>query len=201
MKLENFREIITLILLTTSAILIVSSCRNQDYTGKVIEAYKNLYAAVKSRDTEKIKQTMSKNSLAFAEQAAALYKKPIEEVLRNGFTGTTFSDRLPEIRDERIKENSGAVEVWNEQEKKWEDLPFILEDGTWKLAVGDVFKGSFKSPGKGRAAKEQEAANSTSNTIIPVQPSPSNTNDTPAATNANAAVSVKPTKKNSNINK
>jgi len=199
MKLKIFQKIITLSLLPAFAILTIS-CQK----GKVIEAYENLYAAVKSKDTEKIKQTMSKNSLSFAEFAAGQHKKPIEEVLKNGFTATTFSETLPEIRDERIKDKYGAVEVWNAQDKKWEDLPFILEDGVWKFAVGDAFKGSFKSPGKGLAAKGQESTNSTSNTMIPVMPpSPSSNVNISANTNmtANSPTIIKPIQRNNNANK
>ena len=70
-----------------------------------------------------------------------------------------MSDSLPPMRDERIKENMGAVEVYNAKEHTWEDLPFINEDGRWRLAIGDNWAGSFKSPGKGRDQLEKEAAN------------------------------------------
>lgn len=146
---------------------------------------------------------MSKNSLSFAEFVAGQQQKPIEEVLKNGFTATTFAETLPEIRDERIKDNFGAVEVWNAQDKRWEDLPFIFEDGAWKFAMGDAFKGSFKSPGKSLAAREQELTNSTTNAMIPIQP-PANMNASPNADgNANVITPkiIKPTLRNGNANK
>lgn len=181
MIVKNFRKVILVISLSIFAILIISSCRsseqspNTDRQGQVIEAYKKFYAAVKSKDAEQIKQMMSKNSLSFAEFAASQQKKPLEEVLKNGFTATTFSETLPEIRDERIKDNFGAVEVWNAQDQRWEDLPFIWENGSWKFAMGDDFKGSFKSPGKGLARREQEASNANGSNMIPIPP-PSNVN-------------------------
>jgi hypothetical protein len=127
--------------------------------GSPTEAYKQLYAAVKSKDVEKIKAMMSKSSQAFAQMVAARQNSPIEKVFENGFTATTFSETLPEIRDERINGEYGAVEVWNSKDKRWEDLGFVYEDGGWKLAIGEMFGGTFKSPGPGRAFKEQEAAN------------------------------------------
>ena len=136
-------------------------------SGSPTEAYKQLYAAVKSKDTERIKATMSKKTQAFAEMVAARQNQPIEKVFENGFTATTFSETLPEIRDERIKGDFGAVEVWNAREKRWEDLGFVLEDGTWKLAIGEMFGGTFESPGKGRAIKEQEAANLLNPNLVP----------------------------------
>lgn len=122
-------------------------------------AYKRLYDAVKSKDTEAIKATMTKNTVEFAASVSARNNTPIEKVFENGFTGTTFAETIPETRDERVSCNMGAVEVWNAKSRVWEDLPFILEEGKWKLAIGNLFANTFQSPGKGRAIKEAEAVN------------------------------------------
>lgn len=129
------------------------------YAQSPTEGYKGLYEAVKAKDNEKIKSYLTQKTLAFGQAMAAQRKITPEEMFANGFTATNFAEKLPEIRDERVKDNMGAVEVYNEKEKKWEDLPFIFEDGGWKLAVGDVFADTYKSPGKGRAQKESEASN------------------------------------------
>ncbi len=127
-----------------------------------IEAYKTFYAAVKSKNTDSIKAEMSQKTRAFAEGAAQRQGITVEKMLENGLTGTTFAESLPEIRDERVSGDHGSVEVWNAKDKLWEDLPFIKEEGVWKFAMGELFTGSFKSPGKGRAMKEREAANAMS---------------------------------------
>lgn len=134
------------------------------------DAYKKLYEAVKAKNTEAIKSNMSKKTLEFAEMVSAKNNTPIEKVFENGFTGTTFSESLPEIRDERISGQFGAIEVWNERDKKWEDIGFVKEDGAWKLAIGEMFAGTFKSPGKGRDQREKEAANAVGNKMIPGMP-------------------------------
>ncbi len=172
--------------LLTGLLIFTLTCGDTQSTpgtnGSPTEAYKQLYAAVKSKQTEKIKATMSKKTHAFAEMAAGRQNAPIEKVFENGLTATTFAESLPEIRDERVNGEWGAVEVWNAKDKKWEDLGFVLEDGGWKLAIGEMFGGSFQSPGKGRAIKEQEAANLMSNNLIP--------GPTPANANANGNVQV-----------
>jgi len=129
------------------------------------EAYKMLYAAVKAKDSEKIKQMMTKASLGLAEFNANNQKITIEKSLENGLVAPTLSPTLTEIRDERVKDTFGAIEVFNAQTKIWEELPFILEDGGWKLAVGDIFQDKYKSPGKGQAQIEREASNTM--TIMP----------------------------------
>lgn len=131
-------------------------------------AYQRLYSAVKSKNTDAIKREMTKKTLDFAQSVAARQNSPIEKVFENGFTATTFADSLPEIRDERVNGDMGAVEVYNSKDRRWEDLPFVKEDGFWKLAIGDLFANTYKSPGKGRAAKEIEAANAVNNNLVPV---------------------------------
>jgi len=129
-------------------------------------AYKRLYQAVKAKNTEAIKAELTKESVAMGEFMAQRFKKTPAESYENGLTSTTFSPTLPDIRDERVNCNMGAVEIWNSSEQKWDDVPFMLEDGKWKLAFGEGFKGSFKSPGKGIATKEAEAANAARGNIL-----------------------------------
>ncbi len=144
------------------------------------EAYMNLYTAVKAKDTEAIKSNLTKGTIAFAEMVSKQNNKPLEEVFSNGFTATTFAEQMPPIRDERIDGNMGAVEVWNAKENIWEDLGFIKEGGAWRLAIGEKFGGTYKSPGKGRDRLEREAANLSSNTMKEIKP----------ASNANVDVNV-----------
>ncbi len=131
------------------------------------EAYKMLYSAVKNKDQAAIKSNLSKKTHKLAETQSSRGGSSIERVYENGFTETTFAASLPTIRDERVNGTMGAIEVWNSQKSIWEDLPFILEDGSWKLAVGDVFSGAYKSPGRGRSEIEKEAANVMSQTNAP----------------------------------
>ena len=208
-------------------------------SGSPTEAYKQLYEAVKAKDTEAIKAAMSKKSQEFAQMVSARNNQPVEKVYENGFTATTFAATIPEIRDERVSGDFGAVEVWNAKDNRWEDLGFVseasvsfdvsadakpklseaikdfkglkmsdsesgakvegavlsseveklrtilaeagvaatVEERGWKLAVGEMFAGSFKSPGKGRAMKEQEAANAANgNKMIEVIPANGNMN-------------------------
>ena len=171
-----------LLVITLSTLAIAFSCGGQSGVGgdSPTAAYKRLYVAVKSKDTEAIKQQMTKKTIDFGAMAAARNNTPIEKVYENGFTATTFSETLPSIRDERIKDDMGAIEVWNSKDSRWEDLAFINEDGAWKLAIGELFANTYKSPGKGRDTLEKEAANAVANTMIPGAPN-SNSNSVTVA--------------------
>lgn len=168
MKFETSQKIVALSFIAAFALMITfsfSSCGGGSGSQQIgnaqtpTEAYKMLFAAVKSKDNEKIKKMMSQNSLTFAQAAASQQNKPVEKVLENGFYASTMSANLPNIRDERVQDNFGAVEVWNEKDRIWEEVSFVKEDDGWKVAVGDLFRGTYQSPGKSQTIREQEAAN------------------------------------------
>lgn len=166
---------IILLALPLMFIAVAFSCSsNQPISGNdtPTEAYKRLYSAVKSKNTDSIKNEMTEKTIAFGKSAAAQYGKPEDKMFENGFTATTFSETMPAIRDERIADNMGAVEVWNSRESRWEDLPFVLENGVWKLAIGEAFGGSYKSPGKGRDLIDKEAANAINGNNLKAIPAP-----------------------------
>lgn len=156
--------------------LLLAACQNKAETIEVgqaktaTEAYKMLYTAVKSKETDKIKLMFSRSSNQFVEGVAGQQKKDISEVYKNGLTATTFAEAMPEIRDERVKGNFAKVEVYNERDKIWEDLPFILEDGGWKLAVGDLWANTFEDPGPSKAKLEDASTN----TMVPYDPADAN---------------------------
>jgi hypothetical protein len=162
------------------------------------DAYRALYAAVKAKNSAKIQQLMSSNTMSFAGFAMEQQKQSLEKFFENGLTATTFADSLPKLRDERVNGSFGALEVYNEKDNHWEDLPFVLEDGGWKLAVGDAFKGTYKSPGKGQAQLEMEAGNS----VNQAPASPANTNGKAASKNKEKKDRIKITEvKDENANK
>lgn len=159
------------------------------------EAYKRLYNAVKSKNVDSIKKELTEKTIAFGKSAATQYGKPEEKLFENGFTATTFSETLPAIRDERIKDNMGAVEVWNSRESRWEDLPFVLENGIWKLAIGEAFAGTYTSPGKGRDFIEKEAANAINGNNMKAVPAPNMNSAQIITPKADANTTAKPNPK------
>ncbi|MBC7795950.1 MAG: hypothetical protein H7Z37_03645 [Pyrinomonadaceae bacterium] len=122
-----------------------SAAKPQIVSNTPTEAYKNLFASVKSKDTDSIKQNMSKATIEFVESAATIQKVTPEKVFQNGLTATTMTETLPQMRDERIKDNYAALEVQSPK-GDWEDLMFVKENGSWKLAVGDLMNNTYKLP-------------------------------------------------------
>ena len=111
-------------------------------------AYKALYEAVKKKDSEAIKKTLSKGTLEMMDTYAQMQKKTLNQVVENGITETTFAPKLPETRDEKIWADKVALlQVKNEKTGQWDPLPFVKEDGQWKLAIDTFFKGTMSPTG------------------------------------------------------
>lgn len=131
--------------LLTGTVMFSVSCKSS--AGTPTESYKSLYAAVHKKDSEGIKRLLSKSTIEFIKGTSAMQKITFEEAIKNGLTESAMGAALPEICNERVEGEWAAVEV-KPANGKWEDLPFHLEDGVWKLAVGDVFQGTYKVTSK-----------------------------------------------------
>lgn len=193
MKYKNYLKITSLFIIFVLTLAIIA-CQNQkpavmdvDSIGNAAtptEAYVMLYSAVKSKNTDAIKKMMSQATLKFVEGVSAQQNKPVEKVLENGLFASTINPEMPEIRDERIKDDKyGAVEVFVKNSGNWEQVYFVKEDGGWKVAVGEVFANTFQNPGKSQAQLQDEASNV--NKMVPYAPN-INGNFTSGPSNANA---------------
>lgn len=134
-----------------------------------IEAYSFLFEAVKKGDTDAIKQISSKATRELAQFTASTYKKSCFDSYKNGFTETAMQEKMPETRDLRVEGDVAAMEV-KTSKGTWENVPFVKEGNGWKLAIGDLFFGKIKTPGKPQSILEQENANARGLGNIPPNP-------------------------------
>jgi hypothetical protein len=141
--------------------------------GTPTAAYKALFDAVKRKDTEGIKRNMSKETLNLAQMMSQTYKKTLEKSLENGMTESTMQPTFPQIRNEKINGNQATIDV-SKPNGQWETLPFVKEDGGWKLAFGEVFSGKINIT---------PTANANTTPMIPGGPGGANTGQP----NANAS--------------
>ena len=202
----NYKNRIISVFLLSALMVFGFSCSNQaaqsNSGGKAqspTEAYKMLFAAVKAKNPEQIKQLMTQSTLGLAQFNADRQKISIEKSIENGLVAPTMADALTEIRDERVKGNYGSVEVFNQKENRWEDLPFMVEDGIWKLAVGDLFQGKFESPGKSKGEIEREATNTMPIPTDGVRQFPKLPDNVNSMTFSANSTTVKPDKKDKSV--
>ncbi len=128
---------------------IVLACKGLGSSSSPTSTFKAFYEAQKSKDVPAIKKTLSKGSLAMIEQGAKEQKKNLDQALKEGFDDPTFkTPSIPPIRNEKIDGDSGTLEVQNEQDKSWETMYFVKEEGDWKIALDKTLEELFKKMGK-----------------------------------------------------
>lgn len=106
---------------------------NVPVSGSPMETLKALNAASKAKNPAAIKKTLSKGTLAMIETSAKNQKKSSDALLRED-DGAPFKE-LPEMRNEQISGSTATVEVKNTTSGGWEKIPFVVEDGEWKVAL------------------------------------------------------------------
>ncbi len=89
--------------------------------------------ALKTKDSEVIKATLSKQSLVQLEEAAKAGKTTIDQIITEG--EDMSKEKTPEMKDEKIDGDNATIEVQDEKTKKWDTVPFVKEDGKWKIAM------------------------------------------------------------------
>lgn len=100
------------------------------------ETLRALSEASKKKDTEAIKSLLSKGTLDLLEQSARRQEKSVDELLKQE-NGAPFQE-LPEIKNEQVTGETASVEVKNNVTGEFDKIPFVKENGVWKLAL-DVF--------------------------------------------------------------
>jgi len=110
-----------------------AACSNVQQTPSPSETLKKFIEASKKNDVETLKQVLSKGTLKMIEQSAKLQNITLDEALKKD-NGKTL-DKTPEIRNEKIENETAIVEVKNAETSDWDKIPFVKEDGQWKLAL------------------------------------------------------------------
>ena len=88
-------------------------------------------AAIK-KDVEAIKKFVSKGTLEQLEQSAKAEETTVDELLKDFLD--VPSVELPEIRNEKITGDAATIEIKNNATNEWETMPFVRENGVWKIA-------------------------------------------------------------------
>lgn len=166
------KQIIAIIALTISA-LIVGACSkatnsnnannaNGNSNKKAAEkgpedsptvAFKMLYEAAQKKDVENIKKGLSSGTLFMMADIAKKQNRPPEEVLKESLTDPDYnSPTVPETQNEKINGDEATIEVKAPKTGKWTELPFVKEDGRWKLAYDKLNRGDIATTETDEAA-------------------------------------------------
>ena len=96
-----------------------------------IETFKTYTKAAKQKDITTMKLLLSDATMKMNEMEAQARGVPVDDVIMNE---TLFSEnqRTVRWRNEKINGNIATLEVENSM-GTWETVPFVLENGEWKI--------------------------------------------------------------------
>lgn len=119
----------------TAAIVVVgmlaNGCSSDDQPKSPIETFKSYITAAKKKDTTTMKLRLSAESIKMHEQQAKAQNVTLDDVVKQE---TLFNEgqKVVEFRNEKIDGEKATLEVKNTF-GTWETVPFVLEDGEWKI--------------------------------------------------------------------
>lgn len=97
------------------------------------EVLKKFVEASQRKDAETMKQALSSGTLKMLQESADKQNTTIDELLKKD-DGNALKE-APETRDEVIQGDTATVEVRNKVTNDWDKIPFVKEEGKWKIAL------------------------------------------------------------------
>lgn len=114
-----------------------------------IAAFKILYAATQKKDVENIKKGLSAKTLILVADIAKKQERTMDETLRDNLSDPDYnSPTIPDTRNEKINGNEATIEVIAPKTGQWTELPFVKEEGRWKLAYDKLNQGDLATMDK-----------------------------------------------------
>ena len=123
-------------------VLVVSACSLLSGSSPTA-TFKKFFEASKKKDVAGIRKTLSKGSLEMFDKIAKEQNKTTDDMLKD-VDKDSKSEAMPETRNEKIDGDSATLEVKNEKTGKWDSLPFVKENGEWKIALDKFIENMLK---------------------------------------------------------
>lgn len=96
-----------------------------------IETFKTYSKAIKNKDITTMKLLLSASTIKMHELEAQAQGLTVDDIVKRE-TLVSESQTTVKLRNEKIDGNTATLEVENSI-GQWETVPFILEDGVWKI--------------------------------------------------------------------
>lgn len=111
------------------------------------KTFKAFFEASKKKDVPGMKKTLSKGTVDMFDKLAKEQKKSLDDMLKDIDKDDNKDEKMPETRNEKITGDTATLEVKNEKTGKWDTLPFVKEDGEWKIALDKFIENMIKDIG------------------------------------------------------
>jgi hypothetical protein len=116
---------------TLFSLFLLIGCASESKPETPIEAFKAYISAVKQKDTTRMKLLLSSDSIKMHEQEAKSQNVTLDDIVKRE-TLFTEGQKVVEFRNEKIEGEKATLEVKNSY-GTWETIPFLREEGEWKL--------------------------------------------------------------------
>jgi hypothetical protein len=128
MKRYSSTLFLTTIALSTIAL---SACAIEKQTATPVETFQTYVKALKKKDITTMKLLLSKDTIKMHEQEARAEGVNLDDIVKRE---TLLGDgqTTVEYRNEKINGDKATIEFKNSY-GIWETLPFVREDGEWKI--------------------------------------------------------------------
>ncbi|HQU83338.1 MAG TPA: hypothetical protein PKY59_09450 [Pyrinomonadaceae bacterium] len=100
------------------------------------EVMNALNEAAKTNDAATIKALISKGTMALLEESAKQQNTTVDELLQRD--ASMPFEEVPEMRNEQIAGDKATLDIKNTESGIYSSVPFVKEDGSWKIAL-DVY--------------------------------------------------------------
>lgn len=136
LKEKNMK--ISKIIITVLYALFFINCSSEPtpQPGGPTEVLNTFVEASKTKDVETMKRSLSEGTMNLIEQSAEKNKTTVDELLKNE-QGTLVRE-LPETQNEKIEGDTATLEVKNVETGEFDEIPFVKEGGTWRLALDEI---------------------------------------------------------------
>jgi len=107
-----------------------------------VETFKTYIKAVKAKDTASMKLLLSQATIKMHEDEAKAQGTTVEEIVKRE---TLFNEgqKTVEYKDEKVDGEKATLQVKTNY-GSWETVPFVREDGVWKIDKQGYFEQMLK---------------------------------------------------------
>jgi hypothetical protein len=109
------------------------------------KTFKAFFEASKKKDVAGMKKSLSKGTVEMFDKLGKEQNKSTDDMLKG--LDTTKEEKEPETRNEKITGDTATLEVKNEKTGSWDTLPFVKENGEWKIALDKFLEDMIKGLG------------------------------------------------------
>jgi hypothetical protein len=159
--------------------LVFMACQTAAPSVSPTEVFKAQNEARKKKDGATMKANLSKVSIELMDKTAKTLNKSVEEILVMEPAGVKAPENF-EYRNEKIEGDTATVEVRTAGIEQWSIVPFVKEDGRWKIALDKLIEDA-------KQAMQESMENSNTAITNTVNTNAANTNSTnTSSTNTNS---------------